>query len=93
MDIPQPGEREKVTSADLFFSEALTWFGDPDPVKGSPWDKGARLADLIRKKKTLLVLDGLEPLHRHTSTSVARSKILECKPCSQNLPEIITVCA
>ncbi len=56
------GSGEKVTSADLFFSEALTWFGDPDPVKGSPWDKGARLADLIRKKKTLLVLDGLEPL-------------------------------
>lgn len=56
------GSGEKVTSADMFFSEALSWFGDPDPVKGSPWDKGERLADLIRKKKTLLVLDGLEPL-------------------------------
>jgi tetratricopeptide (TPR) repeat protein len=56
------GSGEKVTSADIFFSEALSWFGDPDPVKGSPWDKGARLAQLIRKKKTLLVLDGLEPL-------------------------------
>lgn len=56
------GTGEKVTSADLFFSEALSWFGDPDPVRGSPWDKGARLADLIRKKKTLLILDGLEPL-------------------------------
>lgn len=56
------GSGEKVTSADLFFSEALKWFGDPDPIKGSPWDKGTRLADLIRKKKTLLVLDGLEPL-------------------------------
>lgn len=56
------GTGEKVTSADLFFSEALSWFGDPDPVKGSPWDKGERLAQLIRKKKTMLVLDGLEPL-------------------------------
>lgn len=56
------GTGEKVTSADLFFSEALSWFGDPDPVKGSPWDRGARLAELIRKKKTMLVLDGLEPL-------------------------------
>ncbi len=59
---------ENVTSADLFFSEALSWFGDPDPAKGSPLDKGARLAELIRKKKTLLVLDGLEPLqspHEH----------------------------
>jgi tetratricopeptide (TPR) repeat protein len=59
------GTGEKVTSADLFISEALDWFGDPDPSAGSPWDKGARLADLIRKNKTLLVLDGLEPLQSH----------------------------
>jgi len=67
------GSGEKVTSADLFFSEALRWFGDPDPVKGSPWDKGARLADLIRKKKTLVVLDGLEPLQ--SSYEYERGKI------------------
>ena len=59
------GTGEKVTSADLFISEALDWFGDPDPSAGSPWDKGARLAELIRKNKTLLVLDGLEPLQSH----------------------------
>jgi tetratricopeptide (TPR) repeat protein len=59
------GTGEKVTSADLFISEALDWFGDPDPKAGSPWDKGARLADLIRKNKTLLVLDGLEPLQSY----------------------------
>ena len=56
------GTGERVTSADIFIAEALDWFGDPDPSAGSPWDKGARLADLIRKNKTLLVLDGLEPL-------------------------------
>ncbi len=56
------GTGERVTSADLFFSEALTWFGDPDPAAGSPWDKGQRLADLVRREKTLLVLDGMEPL-------------------------------
>ena len=28
----------------------------------SPWDKGARLAYLVAQHKTLLVLDGLEPL-------------------------------
>ncbi|MCZ7360031.1 MAG: toll/interleukin-1 receptor domain-containing protein, partial [Candidatus Methanoperedens sp.] len=56
------GTGERVTSADLFFAEALAWFGDPDPTKGSPWDKGERLAELIRKEKTLLILDGLEPL-------------------------------
>ena len=56
------GTGERVTSADKFISEALEWFGDPDPKKGSLWDKGQRLADLIRKEKTLLILDGLEPL-------------------------------
>jgi tetratricopeptide (TPR) repeat protein len=56
------GSGERVASADLFISEALTWFGDPDPAAGSPWDKGQRLADLVRQERTLLLLDGLEPL-------------------------------
>ncbi len=53
---------ERAASADLFIDAALRWFGDPDPTKGSPWDKGERLANLIRRSRTLLVLDGLEPL-------------------------------
>jgi tetratricopeptide (TPR) repeat protein len=56
------GTGERVTSADLFMSEALAWFGDPDPSAGSPWNKGKRLAGLVRREKTLLLLDGLEPL-------------------------------
>jgi tetratricopeptide (TPR) repeat protein len=49
-------------SADPFMAKALEWFGDPNPAKGSPWDKGVRLAEIIRQKRTLLILDGLEPL-------------------------------
>jgi tetratricopeptide (TPR) repeat protein len=49
-------------SADPFMAKALEWFGDPDPAKGSAWDKGVRLAEVIRQKRTLLILDGLEPL-------------------------------
>ncbi len=49
-------------SADLFIDFALRWFDDPDPGKGSPWEKGERLAELVRNQRTLLVLDGLEPL-------------------------------
>jgi tetratricopeptide (TPR) repeat protein len=52
----------KQASADQFIAFALEWFGDPDPNKGSPWDKGERLAELVRKHRTLLILDGLEPL-------------------------------
>ncbi len=49
-------------SADQYIDAALRWFGDPDPAAGSPWDKGDRLAALVQRQRTLLVLDGLEPL-------------------------------
>jgi predicted ATPase len=50
------------SSADEFLDATLTWFGDPDPRLGTPWEKGERLAKLIAHRRTLLVLDGLEPL-------------------------------
>jgi serine/threonine protein kinase len=50
------------SSADEFLDEALTWFGDPDPRIGTAWQKGERLAKLVADHRTLLVLDGLEPL-------------------------------
>jgi serine/threonine protein kinase len=50
------------SSADEFLDAALTWFGDPDPRIGTPWEKGERLAKLIAHRRTLLILDGLEPL-------------------------------
>ena len=50
------------SSAEEFLDAALTWFGDPDPRLGTPWEKGERLAKLVAHRRTLLVLDGLEPL-------------------------------
>ena len=50
------------TSSDLFIDQALRFFGDPDPKLGSPWERGERLAGLVKKYSTLLVLDGIEPL-------------------------------
>ena len=50
------------TSADLFIAKALEFFGDPDPTQGGPYERGERLAGLIRQHRTLLVLDGIEPL-------------------------------
>ena len=50
------------SSGDEFISSALTWFGDPDPRIGTAWEKGERLAKLMAHRRTLLVLDGLEPL-------------------------------
>jgi tetratricopeptide (TPR) repeat protein len=56
------GTRGETSSADEFLDAALDWFGDPDPRNGSAWEKGERLAKLVADRRTLLVLDGLEPL-------------------------------
>jgi serine/threonine protein kinase/predicted ATPase len=55
------GTSGHTSSADEFFDAALAWFGDPDPRIGTDWEKGERLAKLIANRRTLLVLDGLEP--------------------------------
>ena len=67
-----PGGTKWVTSADPFFDAALEFFGDgrhddasdadDRSVPLSPWAKGERLAALVRREKSLLILDGLEPL-------------------------------
>ncbi|MBV8970519.1 MAG: NACHT domain-containing protein, partial [Verrucomicrobia bacterium] len=56
------GSSGEASSADQFLDAALDWFGDPDPRTGTGWEKGERLAKLVAHRRTLLVLDGLEPL-------------------------------
>ena len=56
------GSSGDTSSGDEFLHAALAWFGDPDPRLGTPWEKGERLANLVARRRTLLILDGLEPL-------------------------------
>jgi serine/threonine protein kinase/predicted ATPase len=56
------GSDGDISSADEFLDAALNWFHDPDPRLGTAWEKGERLAKLIAHRRTLLILDGLEPL-------------------------------
>jgi hypothetical protein len=56
------GTSGDTSSADEFLDAALSWFGDPDLRLGTAWEKGERLAKLVAHRRTLLVLDGLEPL-------------------------------
>jgi serine/threonine protein kinase len=56
------GTSRETSSADQFLDAALSWFGDPDTRLGTPWEKGERLAKLIGHRRTLLILDGLEPV-------------------------------
>jgi predicted ATPase len=60
------------SSADEFLDAALRWFGDPDPRVGTAWEKGERLAKLIAHRRTLLVLDGLEPLQNPPGSQEGR---------------------
>ena len=55
---------DRQASSDTFLANALEWFGDKETAESakSAWDKGVRLAELIRGQKTLLILDGVEPL-------------------------------
>jgi serine/threonine protein kinase/tetratricopeptide (TPR) repeat protein len=66
------GTSGDTSSADEFLDAALTWFGDPDPRIGTGWEKGERLATLIANRRTLLVLDGLEPLQNPPGSQEGR---------------------
>jgi tetratricopeptide (TPR) repeat protein len=58
----QGGGEGRQVSADIFLDEALRdWFGVLEPPRNS-WERGELLAELIRKERSLLILDGLESL-------------------------------
>jgi hypothetical protein len=59
------GSREQVAvSSDLFLAKALEFFGDAEMAASAQgaFEKGQRLARLVGDRKSVLVLDGLEPL-------------------------------
>jgi serine/threonine protein kinase len=75
------GSSGGTSSADEFLDATLTWFGDPDPRLGTAWEKGERLAKLIAHRRTLLILDGLEPLQNPPGPQEGRVR----EPCLQAL--------
>jgi NACHT domain len=90
------GSSGETSSADEFLDAALNWFGDPDSRLGTAWEKGERLAKLYRATKdsawsveaqrvahrrTLLVLDGLEPVQNPPGPKEGRLR----EPCLQAL--------
>ena len=75
------GTSGQSSSADEFLEAALVWFGDSNPRMGTAWEKGRRLAKLIAHHRTLLVLDGLEPLQNPSRPQEGRIR----EPCLQAL--------
>lgn len=68
------GTRDETSSADLFLASALRWFGDLDFEGRNQEEKGQRLAEVIRNYRTLLILDGLEPLQHGPGERKGRLK-------------------
>jgi hypothetical protein len=68
------GTDATAASADAFVDFALRWLGNKDEVPGSPWERGLLVARLLRKKRTLLVLDGMEPLQHPPGSQTGRLK-------------------
>ena len=70
------GTREQMAaSSDLFLKEALTFFGDDKDKEfaagnAGAYEKGQRLARIVGQRRSLLILDGLEPL-QYASTATA----------------------
>lgn len=62
------GTREQyAASSDLFFKEAITFFGNNADKEfaasaAGAYEKGQRLARIVGQRRALLILDGLEPL-------------------------------
>ncbi len=61
-------------SGDAFVEFALKWFGYQGEPITSAWERGATLARLVRRQRTLLVLDGLEPLQHPPGSQTGRIK-------------------
>ena len=58
----QGTKEDRQASEDTFLAHALEWFGVKCEPTLSPWDKGRLLADAVARERTLLILDGIEPL-------------------------------
>lgn len=62
---------QQAASSDLFLKEALVFFGDQATAESnkSAYEKGRRLAQLCGERRSLLILDGLEPLQYAPSST------------------------
>lgn len=61
-------------SSEAFTESALDWLGYEGDVITSPWKRGEVLAELMRRRRTLLILDGLEPLQHPPGPQKGRIK-------------------
>ncbi len=73
------GTETSGASSEAFTEYALGWLGHEGEIITSPWKKGEVLAGLVREQRTLLVLDGLEPLQHPPGAQTGRSRTRRCR--------------
>lgn len=69
----QGSSEQRQSSAEQFIEHALQWFGETSR-RQSAHDRGVLLAEAIRRQRTLLILDGLEPLQYPVGEMAGRLK-------------------
>jgi tetratricopeptide (TPR) repeat protein len=90
------GTREQLAaSADLFLKEALIFFGDDADKQfaASPagaFEKGQRLARIVASRRSLLILDGLEPLQYPTEAKAFKPGELKDQGIAKLLKDLAT---
>ena len=62
-------------SEDVFFDAALKWFNVTIAPAAFPWEKGEALADEVARQRSLLILDGLEPLQFPPTSSALAGEL------------------
>lgn len=62
------------TAADEFLVYALNLCGDLEPMSGSAWNKGRRLAGLLATQRTLVILENIDALQYHDGDQQGRLK-------------------
>jgi tetratricopeptide (TPR) repeat protein len=70
----QGSDERRNASSEIFFAEALAYFGHAGPPLTDPGEKGKTLARLVGEQRGLLVLDGLEPLQQPPAFDQGRLK-------------------
>jgi Domain of unknown function (DUF4062) len=71
------GTRDQLAaSSDLFLKEAITFFGDESDKEfaagpAGAYEKGQRLARIVGQRRSLLILDGIEPLQYSPASPTA----------------------
>ncbi|MCP3963500.1 MAG: hypothetical protein GY719_37165 [bacterium] len=68
------GTESAGASSEAFTEYALEWLGYDGEAILSPWKKGEMIARLVRARRTLLVLDGLEPMQHPPGAQTGRVK-------------------